>query len=66
LTTAVYASAVVAIIFIIWGGISYATANGDGEKIKKATGTIINSVIGLIIILLSRLIIYFVVQKIME
>ena len=65
LSTAVVISSVVAIAFIVWGGVTYITANGDADKIKKGTGTIVNAIIGLVIIFLSQLIIRFVMGKIL-
>jgi len=65
LSTAVVISSVVALAFIVWGGVTYITANGDADKIKKGTGTIVNAIIGLVIIFLSQLIIRFVMGKIL-
>ena len=44
---------VVAVIFIIVGGINYATSQGDSAKIKKARDTILYAVIGLLVALFS-------------
>ncbi|HNZ70492.1 MAG TPA: hypothetical protein PKJ86_00580 [Candidatus Dojkabacteria bacterium] len=63
---AVVFSSVVAVGFVVWGGVTYMTANGDAEKIKKGTGTIVNALIGLGIIFLSRLIIEFVMKLIID
>ena len=48
------------VILIIYGGATWMTAMGQDEKITKAKKIIINSVIGLIIIILSYSIAYFV------
>jgi len=43
----------VALIFLVWGGFKYMTASGDEEKVKSAKGTIINALIGLVIVILA-------------
>lgn len=48
---------IVALFFIIYGGISWITSAGDKEKIQAARGKIVYAIIGLIIILSSYLII---------
>jgi len=40
---------IVAVIFIILGGVGYATSQGDTNKLTKAKNTVIYSVVGLII-----------------
>lgn len=52
-----------AIILLILGGIRLMTANGDPGKIASARGTVINAMIGLVIIGLSSAIILFVLEK---
>ncbi len=42
---------VVAVIFIIWGGIRYMTAGGNDESIKSAKKTIYNGIIGAAVVL---------------
>lgn len=54
---------VAAVIIIIISGIKFMTAGGDAEKIKSARNTIINALIGIVIIILSRGIILFVTTK---
>ena len=48
------------VILIIYGGFQWMTAMGQEDKIAKAKKVITNSVIGLIIIVLSYSIAYFV------
>ena len=45
----------VAVVFIIIGGINYITSGGDAAKVKKARETILYAVIGLIICALACL-----------
>ncbi len=42
---------VIAVIFIIWGGLKYMTARGDAKKAEEARGAIINGVIGAAVVL---------------
>lgn len=41
------------IVFMLWGGIQYIVSGGKEDKVKAATGTIRNAIIGLIITILS-------------
>ncbi len=54
--------AIVAVIFIIVGGVNYATSQGDAAKIKKGRDAIIAGVVGLIISLLAFAIVNFVLK----
>ncbi|MBU0647553.1 pilin [Patescibacteria group bacterium] len=44
------AAGLVAVIYLIIGGFNYITAGGNEEQTKKATKTLFNAVIGLVII----------------
>lgn len=57
---------VAALIFIVYGGISYITANGDPNKLKKAKDTIIYAAIGLIIVGLAEAITAFISAKVID
>lgn len=46
-------SGIVAVIYIVIGGVSYMTSTGDPNKIQKARQTILYAVIGLIICALA-------------
>lgn len=46
----IYVGVAVAVIFIIWGGISYMMAGGDDTKIETAKKRIITGIIGAAII----------------
>jgi Trk-type K+ transport system membrane component len=48
------------VILLIYGGVTWMTSMGQEEKIKKARSTIRNSVIGLLIIMLSYAIVFYV------
>ena len=44
---------IVAIVFVIIGGIQFVTSQGEPENIKHARGTILNAVIGLVITIIA-------------
>jgi lysylphosphatidylglycerol synthetase-like protein (DUF2156 family) len=48
---------VICVIFIIIGGIRYATSGGDTEKVKKAKDTLLYALIGLAICILANVIV---------
>ena len=57
---------IVAVIFIIIGGVNYMTSSGDSNKTKKAKDTILYAVIGLIICALAFAIVNFVISGILK
>lgn len=58
-------SGLVAVVFIILGGIQYMTSTGDAGKVKKARDTILYAVVGLIACVLAFAIVNFVITKIL-
>ena len=56
----------VAVAFIIYGGIQYMTANGDAGKLTKAKNTIIYAVVGLVIVILAAAITFFLTQALTD
>jgi hypothetical protein len=44
---------IICVLFIIWGGIRYATSGGDAEKVKNAKNTLLYAIIGLAICILA-------------
>ena len=55
---------IIAVIFIIIGGVQYMTSAGDAGKAKKARDTTLYAVIGLIVVILSFVIVNFVIANI--
>ena len=53
---------VLALIFLIWGGIRWILSGGDKAKVESARSTIIAAIVGLIIIFLSWFIISIITQ----
>ena len=58
--------ALVAVVFIVIGGVNYMTSAGDAGKIQKAKSTILYAVIGLVIAVLAFAIVNFVVKNILK
>jgi len=51
----------VAVVFALYGGFQILTAGGDEEKVKKGKTTLIQAVIGLVVIFLASSIIRWIV-----
>ena len=49
--------AIIAVVFIVIGGVRYITSQGDEDAVALAKNTIIYSIVGLIVIILSAVII---------
>lgn len=57
---ALYVSAIIAVIFVIYGGYQYIFAGGNDETAKSGRKTLTNALIGLAIIVLSFIIVQVV------
>jgi hypothetical protein len=55
-----YVSGIVAIVFVIYGGVQYIMSQGNPENTKKAQSTIFNALIGMIICILAATIVNFI------
>lgn len=58
-----YVLGIIAVIMIVVGGIRYTTSNGNASQIKEAKDTILYSVVGLIVAMLSFAIVNFVLGR---
>ena len=54
--------AIIAVVMIVIGGVSYTTSQGDPGKVKKGNDTIMYGIIGLVISILAFAIVNFVLQ----
>ena len=61
---AVYGSALIAVIILVYGGYTYILAGGDDQKIEQGSSIITSGVIGLIIIFAANIILRFVIDKV--
>lgn len=57
-----YMLGAIAVVMIVIGGMRYTTSNGEAASIKSAKDTILYSVIGLVIAILSYSIVNFIVK----
>lgn len=55
---------VIAVIMIVIGGFKFITANGDSNKLASARSTIIYAIIGLVVVALSQIVVFFVLNKV--
>ena len=53
-------SGVVALIFVVVGGVGYVTSAGDPGKLQKAKNTIIYALIGLVVVAVAELLVSFI------
>jgi hypothetical protein len=54
---------IVAVIFVIYGAVSLITSQGEADKTTRARDTIVNSVVGLAIAIMSAAIVAFIAGK---
>ena len=58
--------AILAVLYVIYGGMKYTTSAGDPGKVKQAQNTIFYGLLGLVISLLAFAIVDFVVGKLVK
>ena len=58
-----YIAGAAALIVIIYSGIKYVTSNGDATKMGNARGTLLNALVGLLVIALAEALLMFVVSR---
>lgn len=56
---------VVALIFMIYGGVTWMTSSGNAEQVKKGKGALIWATLGLVVCFLAYSVITFVITKTM-
>jgi hypothetical protein len=61
-TILLVAAAVIALFFLIWGGIRWITSGGDKAKVESARNTIISAIIGLVVAFLAFFILTLVLN----
>ena len=57
------AAGVVCVVMIIVGGYSYMTAGGDESKVKDASKTLTNAIIGLVICFIAVILVNYVLEN---
>lgn len=56
------AAAIIAVIFLIWGGIRWIMSGGDKAKVEAARNSVIGAIIGLIIVFAA----YFIIDVVLH
>jgi hypothetical protein len=51
---------VVAVVFVLYGALQFIIGQGEPERIKKAQGTILNALIGLVIAVIAATLVNFI------
>jgi len=64
ISTALLLAGVVAVIYLIIGGYQYITSSGNAEQAQTGRTTVLNAIIGLIIIFAAYVITRFVLSRI--
>ncbi|MCX6811223.1 MAG: pilin [Candidatus Berkelbacteria bacterium] len=64
INVAFIAAGLVAVIYLIIGGFRYVTSSGNAEAIEGAKATILNAIIGLIVIFISFLLVNYILGAI--
>ena len=59
-----YILGILAVVFIIYGGIKYTMSGGDSAKVKSAKDTIMYAVVGLIVAILAYAIVNFAITSV--
>lgn len=59
-------SALVAIILIIIAGYTFITSSGDSDRVEKAGKMLTGAVVGLIIVFIARMVVAFILEKVIE
>ena len=65
LNTLVGLAALVAVAMIIYSGFTFITAAGDPDKVQKGSNALTASIVGLIIVFIARMIVVFLLEKIL-
>lgn len=56
-------AALLAVGYVIYGGIQFITSQGEPEKIAHARGTVLNAIIGLIIAVISAAVVSYIASQ---
>ena len=65
LNTFVGLAALVAVAMIVYSGFTFITAAGDPDKVQKGSNALTAAIVGLIIVFIARMIVVFLLDKIL-
>lgn len=66
LEIALRVAGIIAIFYVVYGGIQYVVSEGEPDKISKAKGTIINALIGVLIATFAVAIVSFIGMRVTQ
>jgi hypothetical protein len=55
---------IIAVVMIIISGVKFITSQGDAGKVASARSTVIYAVIGLVIVVISQALVFFIVDRV--
>lgn len=58
--------AIVAVFFVVWGGIQYVLSQGSPDKTKDAKDTIVNALIGVVLVMFATVIVNFIGSRLLN
>ncbi len=58
-----FIAGLLAVIFVMIGGVMYSTSGGDEKRVVKARGAILNAVVGLVLVSLAYVIVKYIAGK---
>jgi len=58
ITTLMIIAVIIAVFFLVWGGIKWIMSGGDKAKVESARNTIIGGIVGLVLVFLA----YFIIS----
>jgi len=61
-----FATSVVAVFFLIYGGIQYTVSQGQPDKLSSARRTLTYAIVGLVVAILARVAVQFIAQNIFQ
>jgi ABC-type Fe3+ transport system permease subunit len=64
INTLLFITGMIAVLFIVIGGLRFVTSNGDSNQASQARNTVLYAVIGLVVAIMAYAIVNFVVSNI--
>jgi hypothetical protein len=60
-----FIAGILAVIFVMYGGFKYIVSTGDAGKVTSAKNTILYALVGIVVVVISRLLILFILSKLL-
>ena len=59
----IHLAGVIAVGFVVYGGLQYMTSQGEPDRVEKAKNTLMNALIGLVIVIVAIPVVAFIGNK---